>query len=119
MALAENGGFVYRDHNWPDRGLRGRVGPDGIANPAGESHTAGGTARRLNALRTAVLGADDGVVSVAGIVLGVAGPTAARAPIFTAGLVSLIAGAVSMSLGQHVPLSSQRDGETAQLAAEN
>jgi VIT1/CCC1 family predicted Fe2+/Mn2+ transporter len=84
---------------------------------AGEPH-ASGTARRLNWLRASVLGANDGVVSVAGIVVGVAGATAARGPIFTAGLAGLVAGAVSMALGEYVSVSSQRDSEKAQLAQE-
>jgi VIT1/CCC1 family predicted Fe2+/Mn2+ transporter len=72
----------------------------------------------LNWLRAGVLGANDGIVSVAGIVVGVAGATAARGPIFTAGLAGLVAGAVSMSLGEYVSVSSQRDSETAELAQE-
>ena len=65
-----------------------------------------------------MLGANDGIVSVAGIVVGVAGATAARGPIFTAGLAGLVAGAVSMSLGEYVSVSSQRDSEAAELAEE-
>jgi vacuolar iron transporter family protein len=83
----------------------------------GEQHTAamGG---RLNWLRAAVLGANDGIVSTAGIVVGVAGATSARGPIFTAGLAGAVAGAVSMALGEYVSVSSQRDSEKAQLARE-
>jgi len=73
---------------------------------------------RLNWLRAGVLGANDGIVSVAGIVVGVAGATASRGPIFTAGLAGLVAGAVSMSLGEYVSVSSQRDAESAKLAQE-
>jgi VIT1/CCC1 family predicted Fe2+/Mn2+ transporter len=62
-----------------------------------------------------VLGANGGIVSVAGIVIGVAGATTARGPIFTAGLV---AGAVSMALGEYVSVFSQRDSERAQIAQE-
>ncbi len=58
-----------------------------------------GTAGSLNWLRAGVLGANDGIVSVAGIVIGVAGATSARGPIFTAGLAGLVAGAASMALG--------------------
>jgi len=83
----------------------------------GEPH-AGGGAGRLNWLRAGVLGANDGIVSVAGIVVGVAGATAARGPIFTAGLAGLVGGAVSMALGEYVSVSSQRDSETALLAQE-
>jgi VIT1/CCC1 family predicted Fe2+/Mn2+ transporter len=80
-------------------------------------HGAGMTGR-LGWLRAAVLGADDGIVSVAGIVIGVAGATASRAPIFTAGLAGLVAGAVSMALGEYVSVSSQRDSERAQVTQE-
>jgi len=77
-----------------------------------------GASGRLDWLRAAVLGANDGVVSVAGIVVGVAGATAARGPIFTAGLAGLVAGAVSMALGEYVSVSSQRDSERALLHKE-
>jgi VIT1/CCC1 family predicted Fe2+/Mn2+ transporter len=65
-----------------------------------------------------VLGANDGIVSVAGIVVGVAGATTHRGPIFTAGLAGLVAGSVSMALGEYVSVSSQRDSEQAQLTKE-
>jgi VIT1/CCC1 family predicted Fe2+/Mn2+ transporter len=76
------------------------------------------TAGRLNWLRAGVLGANDGIVSTAGIVVGVAGATSQRGPIFTAGLAGLVAGAVSMALGEYVSVSSQRDSETSQLTQE-
>ncbi|HEV7656163.1 MAG TPA: VIT family protein [Mycobacteriales bacterium] len=79
---------------------------------------AGGLAGRLNWLRAGVLGANDGIVSVAGIVVGVAGATPARGPVFTAGLAGLVAGTVSMALGEYVSVSSQRDSERALLAKE-
>lgn len=85
--------------------------------PHDEPH-AGAGAGRLNWLRAGVLGANDGIVSVAGIVVGVAGATAARGPIFTAGVAGLVAGAVSMALGEYVSVSSQRDSEHAQMAQE-
>ena len=84
---------------------------------SGEPHF-GGTAGRLNWLRAAVLGANDGIVSVAGIVIGVAGATTARGPIFTAGLAGLVGGAVSMALGEYVSVSSQRDSERTQIKQE-
>jgi VIT1/CCC1 family predicted Fe2+/Mn2+ transporter len=71
----------------------------GGAHHSGEPHAAG-MAGRLNWLRAGVLGANDGIVSVAGIVVGVAGATTSRGAIFTAGLAGLMAGAVSMSLGE-------------------
>ena len=89
----------------------------GRATHPREPHS-GGTAGRLNWLRAAVLGANDGIVSVAGIVIGVAGATTSRGPIFTAGLAGLVAGAVSMALGEYVSVSSQRDSERAQIKQE-
>jgi VIT1/CCC1 family predicted Fe2+/Mn2+ transporter len=76
-------------------------------------------AGRLNWLRAGVLGANDGIVSVAGLVVGVAGATSHRGPIFTAGLAGLVAGAVSMALGEYISVSSQRDSEAAQLVREH
>jgi vacuolar iron transporter family protein len=89
----------------------------GRATHPWEPH-AGGIAGRLNWLRAAVLGANDGIVSVAGIVIGVAGATTSLGPIFTAGLAGLVAGAVSMALGEYVSVSSQSDSEHAQIAQE-
>jgi VIT1/CCC1 family predicted Fe2+/Mn2+ transporter len=83
----------------------------------GEPHS-GAISSRLNWLRAGVLGANDGIVSVAGLVVGVAGATTARGPIFTAGVAGLVAGAVSMALGEYVSVSSQRDIECAALAQE-
>ena len=98
-------------------GAQVEAASEGAPTHSGEPH-AGASAGRLNWLRAGVLGANDGIVSVAGIVLGVAGATAARGPIFTAGIAGLVAGAVSMALGEYVSVSSQRDSETAQLAQE-
>jgi VIT1/CCC1 family predicted Fe2+/Mn2+ transporter len=72
----------------------------------------------LNWLRAGVLGANDGIVSVAGIVVGVAGATTARGTIFTAGLAGLVGGAVSMALGEYVSVSSQRDSERSAIEQE-
>lgn len=76
------------------------------------------TNNKLNWLRAAVLGANDGIVSVASIILGVVGATDDRSVIFTAGLAGLIAGALSMGLGEYVSVSSQRDAEWAYIAKE-
>jgi vacuolar iron transporter family protein len=76
----------------------------------GERHLAS-FGSRLNWLRAGVLGANDGIVSVAGLVVGVAGVTTERGPLFTAGIAGLVAGAVSMALGEYVSVSSQRDSE--------
>jgi VIT1/CCC1 family predicted Fe2+/Mn2+ transporter len=77
-----------------------------------------GRAGRMNWLRAGVLGADDGIVSVAGIVVGVAGATSSQGAIFTAGMAGLVAGAVSMALGEYVSVSSQRDSDHAMVALE-
>jgi VIT1/CCC1 family predicted Fe2+/Mn2+ transporter len=78
----------------------------------------GELAGRLNQLRAGVLGANDGIVSTAGLVVGVAGATTDRTPILTAGLAGLVSGAVSMALGEYVSVSSQRDTERMMLAKE-
>jgi len=83
-----------------------------------EEPHAGGMASRLNWLRAGVLGANDGIVSTAGIVLGVAGATASRGVILTAGIAGLAAGALSMAVGEYVSVSTQRDTEQALLAKE-
>lgn len=75
-------------------------------------------ADKLNRLRAAVLGANDGVVSTAGLIFGVAGATNDRAAIFTAGLAGLVAGAISMALGEYVSVSTQRDTEKAYIERE-
>jgi len=78
----------------------------------------GSVSARLNWLRAGVLGANDGIVSTAGIVVGVAAATVARGPIMTAGIAGLVAGAVSMALGEYVSVSAQRDTEQALLQQE-
>ena len=78
----------------------------------------GGIASRLNWLRAGVLGANDGIVSTAGLVIGVAAATTSRGVIFTAGLAGLAAGAMSMAVGEYVSVSTQRDSESALLELE-
>jgi len=73
-------------------------------------------ASRLNWLRAGVLGANDGIVSVAAVVIGVAGATTAVHPILLAGTAALIGGALSMALGEYVSVSSQRDAIRARIA---
>ena len=77
-----------------------------------------GLAQRLNWLRAGVLGANDGIVSVAAVVVGVAGATSSVPAILTAGLAALVGGAISMALGEYVSVSSQRDSEHALIAKE-
>ena len=95
-----------------DGSARGGSGPDHH-----EPHDTG-LASRLNWLRAGVLGANDGIVSTAAIVLGVAGATDERGPIILAGLVGLMAGAMSMAAGEYVSVSTQRDTERAVLDVE-
>ena len=73
---------------------------------------------KLNWLRAAVLGANDGIISTAGIVMGVAGATVDRSSLFIAGLAGLAAGALSMAGGEYVSVSSQRDIEKTVMAKE-
>lgn len=77
-----------------------------------------GLAQRLNWLRAAVLGANDGIVSVAAVVVGVAGATSSRAAVLTAGVAALVGGAISMALGEYVSVSSQSDTEKALIGKE-
>jgi VIT1/CCC1 family predicted Fe2+/Mn2+ transporter len=73
---------------------------------------------RLNWLRAGVLGANDGIVSTAGLVVGVAGATDSSTALLAAGLAGLLAGSLSMASGEYVSVSAQRDSERAALALE-
>jgi len=83
-----------------------------------EPHRPGGLNNRLNWLRAAVLGANDGIVSTAGIVIGAVGATSDKSAIVIAGVAGLAAGAMSMGAGEYVSVSTQRDSELALLAKE-
>ncbi len=78
----------------------------------------GSVAERLNWLRAGVLGANDGIVSIAGLVIGVAAATDDRGVLLTAGLAGLAAGALSMGAGEFVSVSTQRDTQQALLDKE-
>jgi len=93
------------------------AGDDPEAYQSKEAST-GSHAVRINALRAAVLGANDGIVSVAGILTGVAGATLDFAPLLTAGVAAVSAGALSMAVGEFVSVSAQRDSEAALLGKE-
>jgi VIT1/CCC1 family predicted Fe2+/Mn2+ transporter len=80
----------------------------------GETHLS----YRAGWLRAAVLGANDGILSVASVVIGVAASGAGRSAVATAGVAALSAGAMSMAAGEFVSVSSQRDTENADLALE-
>lgn len=79
-----------------------------------ESHLVG----RIGWLRAAVLGANDGIVSTASLIVGVAAAAAAQNDILIAGVAGLVAGAMSMAAGEYVSVSSQSDTEQADLARE-
>jgi vacuolar iron transporter family protein len=83
----------------------------------GEAHS-GGVGQRLNWLRAGVLGANDGIVSVASLVVGVAGATTDTPALLVAGIAGLVGGAISMALGEYVSVSSQRDSERALIEKE-
>ncbi|MGW7297794.1 VIT1/CCC1 transporter family protein [Streptomyces sp. NPDC054829] len=89
-----------------------------MTEPARDEADEGSLGVRLNWLRAAVLGANDGIVSTAGLVMGVAGATEDRSALLTAGLAGLLAGSLSMAAGEYVSVSTQRDSERAALAAE-
>ncbi|MVU75669.1 VIT family protein [Nocardia sp. ET3-3] len=75
-------------------------------------------ASKLNWLRAGVLGANDGIVSTAGLVVGVAAASTDTNAILTAGIAGLAAGAISMAVGEYVSVSTQRDTERALLSKE-
>ncbi|MGW0180585.1 VIT1/CCC1 transporter family protein [Nocardia sp. NPDC003345] len=77
-----------------------------------------GLAAKLNWLRAGVLGANDGIVSTAGLVVGVAAASSDTDTILTAGIAGISAGAISMAVGEYVSVSTQRDTEKALLAQE-
>ncbi|GAA3026054.1 VIT family protein [Microbacterium dextranolyticum] len=99
------------------RPYRGVVSTDPTPGHPDEPHRAG-LAQRLNGLRAGVLGANDGIVSTAAVVVGVAGATAEVMPVLLAGSAALVGGAISMALGEYVSVSSQRDSERALIEKE-
>ena len=97
-----------------------RIDPEDVA-PEDEDHEEpheNNVGSRLNWLRAGVLGANDGIVSTAGVVVGVAGATNDKAAIMVAGIAALAAGAMSMAAGEYVSVSTQRDSEKALIALE-
>jgi VIT1/CCC1 family predicted Fe2+/Mn2+ transporter len=86
-----------------------------VVPPQQEMHRS----QRAGWLRAAVLGADDGIVSTASLMIGVAAAAAPRQAVFLAGLAGLVAGAASMAAGEYVSVSSQRDAERADIQRES
>ncbi|KRM22418.1 hypothetical protein FC90_GL001021 [Latilactobacillus graminis DSM 20719] len=68
-------------------------------------------AQKINVLRASVMGANDGILSVAGIVIGVAGATSNSFAIFISGIAGMIAGTISMAMGEYVSVSTQKDAQ--------
>src|SRR5215467_4195780 len=81
-------------------------------------HREGHRTGRIGWLRAAVLGANDGIVSTASLIIGVAAADASRQSIFIAGMAGLVAGAMSMAAGEYVSVHSQSDTEKAELERE-
>ena len=81
-------------------------------------HPEGHLVQRIGWLRAAVLGANDGIVSTASLIVGVAAASAALSDVLLAGVAGLVAGAMSMAAGEYVSVSSQSDTEQADLARE-
>jgi len=82
------------------------------------SHTENHLVSRIGWLRAAILGANDGIVSTASLIVGVASASAGRSEILVAGIAGLVAGAMSMAAGEYVSVSSQSDTEKADLERE-
>src|SRR6202521_224590 len=85
-----------------------------MSRPDGEGHRSG----RAGWLRAAVLGADDAIVSTASLMIGVAASSASREAVLVAGIAGLVAGSMSMAVGEYVSVSSQRDAEEADIERE-
>jgi vacuolar iron transporter family protein len=89
-----------------------------MPHPHDTSHPERHHAHRTGWLRAAVLGANDGIVSTAALLLGVAAANVERGTLLTTGVAALAAGALSMAVGEYVSVSSQRDSERADIARE-
>jgi VIT1/CCC1 family predicted Fe2+/Mn2+ transporter len=90
-----------------------RVEPTFANDAQGES-----LASKLNWLRAGVMGANDGIVSTAGVLLGVAGAAVSNHALLVSGVAAVVAGAISMAVGEYVSVSTQRDSERAEIEHE-
>src|ERR1700686_5398371 len=88
------------------------------ANRMSRSHREIHRSDRAGWLRAAVLGSDDAIVSTASLMIGVAASAASSEAILVAGVAGLVAGSMSMAVGEYVSVSSQRDAEDADIALE-
>ena len=92
--------------------------PDRSANRRSRPHRERHRSGRAGWLRAAVLGSDDAIVSTASLMIGVAASSASKATILVAGVAGLVAGSMSMAVGEYVSVSSQRDAEDADIERE-
>jgi vacuolar iron transporter family protein len=83
-----------------------------------EERQSGRIASRMNWLRAGVMGANDGIVSTAGVVVGVAGVSVSSGALLASGIAAVAAGAMSMAVGEYVSVSSQRDSQAAETDPE-
>jgi vacuolar iron transporter family protein len=95
-----------------------RQTPGDALGPPLSKPAEGHLSHRSGWLRAAVLGANDGIVSTASLILGVAASGESPSTVVTAGIAGLVAGALSMAAGEYVSVSSQRDAERADIAVE-
>lgn len=93
--------------------MRGTTGTEAL-----EQSQSGRIATRLNWLRAGVMGANDGIVSTAALVVGVAGAAVSNNALLAAGIAAVSAGALSMAVGEYVSVASQRDAQAAEIANE-
>lgn len=112
---AENRSRIHASHSIASAAGRRSTMPAMAHHP--ELHT-GDVSSKLNWLRASVLGANDGVISMAALLVGVAGAAASAHTLLITGVAGILAGAFSMAVGEYVSVSSQRDTEKALLAKE-
>jgi VIT1/CCC1 family predicted Fe2+/Mn2+ transporter len=96
----------------------GEASASALPRPLAEAD-GGEIASRLNWLRAGVMGANDGIVSTAGMVVGVAGAAVSDSALLASSIAAVVAGALSMAVGEYVSVSSQRDSERAELEHES
>src|SRR6478752_7009353 len=100
-------------------GAAALIGPRGHTMTGAKFHSERHQVERIGWLRAAVLGANDGIVSTASLIVGIAAAASTKGEILLAGAAGLVAGAMSMAAGEYVSVSSQADTEAADLARES
>lgn len=110
----EQGSDLLVGTSWYERTRRKMKTKLSVTPDQVEMHRSG----RAGWLRAAVLGSDDAIVSTASLMIGIAAASASKGAIFVAGVAGLVAGAMSMAVGEYVSVSSQRDAEQADIGLE-